>query len=77
MGANDYSISEIPYTVKLMNVRTDTLHRILFQDTIRAEDSIETEYLRGFYITNIPNDEDSFYVKMEVDHAFDCRRLLY
>lgn len=68
---NYYSISEIPYTVKLMNVRTDTLHRILFRDTIRAGDSIETEFLRGFYITNIPNDEDSFYVKMEVDHAFD------
>ncbi|MBK8981370.1 MAG: T9SS type A sorting domain-containing protein [Ignavibacteria bacterium] len=66
-----YSISEIPYTVKLYNKRTDTLHRILFQDTIHSNDSIETEFLRGFYIEDIPNDEDSFYVKLEVNESFE------
>ncbi|MCB0728086.1 MAG: T9SS type A sorting domain-containing protein [Ignavibacteriae bacterium] len=66
-----YSITEIPYTVKLINKRTDTLHRVLYQDTIHAGDSIETEYLRGFYISDIPNGEDSFYVKLDVDENFD------
>lgn len=54
-----------------MNKTSGQLHRILFQDTISVVDSVETEFLRGYYITNIPNDEDSFYVKLEVDHAFD------
>jgi len=66
-----YDISEIPYSVKLYNHSTGQLHRVLFQDTVHAEDSIETEYLRGFFMTDIPNDEDSFYVKLEPDDAFD------
>ncbi|HQY20202.1 MAG TPA: T9SS type A sorting domain-containing protein [Ignavibacteria bacterium] len=65
------SISSVPYTVNLYNKSTGLLHRTLFQDTIHGEDSIETEFLRGFFITNIPNGEDSFYVKLEPDNSFD------
>jgi len=43
----------------------------LFQDTIRDKDSVETESLRGYYITDIPNGVDSFYVKLEVDEEFE------
>jgi photosystem II stability/assembly factor-like uncharacterized protein len=41
--------------------------RELFRDTIKIEDSVETEYLRGFIITGIPNGTDSFYVQLFVD----------
>lgn len=66
-----YSISEIPYTVNLYNKTTGLLHRILFQDTIKDQDSTETEFLRGYYITDIPNGVDSFYIQMEVDEEFN------
>lgn len=71
MCVNAYSISQIAYTVNLYNKTTGLLHRRLFQDTIRDKDSIETESLRGFYIYDVPNGEDSFYVKLEVDDNFD------
>jgi hypothetical protein len=68
---NYHSISGIPYTVNLYNKTTGLLHRTLFQDTIRDQDSVETESLRGYYITDIPNGADSFYVKLEVDEEFE------
>jgi hypothetical protein len=68
---NYHSISGIPYTVNLYNKTTGLLHRTLFQDTIRDKDSVETESLRGYYITDIPNGADSFYVKLEVDEEFE------
>ena len=64
----DAVINEVRYSVDLMNKSTDSLHRVLYSDTIHADDSIATEYLRGYYITGIPNGEDSFYVKITVNN---------
>ena len=58
---------EIEYKVKLMNKTTETMHKLLAQDTIHSGDTIQVEYLEGFIITNVPNGSDSFYVQMEVD----------
>ncbi|HMQ70348.1 MAG TPA: hypothetical protein PKA90_15235 [Ignavibacteria bacterium] len=66
--ANDAVINEVKYTIDLMNKTTGLRHRILYSDTIHAEDSLATEVLRGFYITNIPNGADSFYVQINVNN---------
>ena len=66
--ANDAVINEVKYSVDLMNKTTGLLHRVLYSDTIHAEDSVATEVLRGYYITDIPNGEDSFYVQININN---------
>ena len=51
-----------------MNNTTGLRHRILYSDTIHAEDSVATEVLRGFYISSIPNGADSFYVQININN---------
>lgn len=65
---NDVVVNNLRYNVNLINKSTELLHRVLYSDTLHAEDSVATEFLRGFYITNIPNDEDSFYVQISVNN---------
>ncbi len=55
------------FDVNLLIKSTNQLQRNLFSDTILFEDSIETEYLRGFIIDNIQNGTDSFYIQLVVD----------
>ena len=55
------------YKVELIKKSDESVFRNLFDDMIKEEDSIETEYLRGFIITGISGGTDSFYVKMTVD----------
>ena len=61
-------INEVKYSVDLMNKTTGLLHRVLYSDTIHAEDSVATEVLKGFNITSIPNGADSFYVQIKVNN---------
>ncbi|MFZ4589969.1 MAG: T9SS type A sorting domain-containing protein [Ignavibacteria bacterium] len=57
----------IKYHVNLVNFTSGSIHRELFRDTIKIEDSIGISYLRGYVINNIPNGTDSFFVQMVVD----------
>ena len=64
----DAVVNPVQYSVNLMNKSSGLLHRVLYQDTIHLDDSIATEFLRGYYITDIPNGEDSFYVQISVNN---------
>ncbi len=64
----DAVVNPVRYSVNLMNKTSGLLHRVLYQDTIHTDDSVATEFLRGYYITDIPNDEDSFYVQISVNN---------
>ncbi|MCX6165057.1 MAG: T9SS type A sorting domain-containing protein, partial [Ignavibacteriae bacterium] len=55
------------FQVDLISSTTGEHLRVLFRDTVKLEDSVEAEYLRGFIITGIPNGTDSFYVQLSVD----------
>ena len=62
------AINHIQYDVNLRKKSTGELQRLLYHDKINVCDSIETEYLRGYHITDINNDEDSFYVEVHVNN---------
>lgn len=64
----DAVVNPVRYSVNLVNKTSGLLHRVLYQDTIHTDDSVATEFLRGYYITDIPNDEDSFYVQISVNN---------
>jgi|WetSurMetagenome_2_1015567.scaffolds.fasta_scaffold04367_7 hypothetical protein len=57
----------LKYHVDLIHLSTGNIFRELFRDTINVEDSVDTEYLRGFIITGIQNGTDSFYVQLSID----------
>lgn len=60
-------VQEIEYWVNLINKTTNTKHRELAHDTLRAGDSIQIEFLEGFIIDQISGGSDSFYVRLEID----------
>jgi hypothetical protein len=64
----DAVVNPVKYSVNLMNKSSGLLHRVLYADTIHLDDSIATEFLRGYFITDIPNGEDSFYVQISVNN---------
>ena len=57
----------LKYHVNLINSQTGQVHRELFKDTVNVEDTLGTEYLRGFIINNIANGSSEFYIQMVVD----------
>jgi hypothetical protein len=61
---NEYS--PVRYRLNLINNSTQSLDRVLFEDTISAEDSVEIQFLRGYVINELPY-SDSFYVQIEVN----------
>jgi hypothetical protein len=65
--ASEDGFRQIKFHVELINKSTGASLRVLFGDTVRYEDSVETEYLRGYVITGIQNGTDSFYVQLFVD----------
>jgi len=50
-----------------MNYTSGQIERELFKDTIKNEDTIGTEFLRGFVIKGLSNQTDSFFVQLFVD----------
>ena len=61
------AINPLKYHVNLVNATSGQIHRELFRDTIKTEDSVGIEYLRGYVINNIDKGTDQFYVQMIVD----------
>jgi hypothetical protein len=57
------------FNVSLFKNSTNEIQQLLFRDTIKTEDSIQSEYLRGFIINNIHGGSDSFYVKIIIDSS--------
>ncbi|MFZ4589971.1 MAG: T9SS type A sorting domain-containing protein [Ignavibacteria bacterium] len=60
-------INPLKYHVNLVNASSGQIHRELFRDTIKTEDSIGIEFLRGYVINNIDKGTDQFYIQMIVD----------
>jgi len=74
LGANgkytalpEQTMQPLKYHVNLVNSTTSQIHRELFRDTIKVEDSIGIDFLRGYVINNISNGSDQFYVQMIID----------
>ncbi len=59
----------LAYHVNLVNYTQNRIEKELFKDTVRISDSVSTEFLRGFVITDLESSSDSFYVRLEVDTA--------
>lgn len=62
----DGVFSTIRYDVNLVRKSDDSVERLLFSDTVHAEDSVESIYLRGYVIENL-GEADSFYVQVVVN----------
>lgn len=67
VGDSVGNFHQMEYWVKLMNKTTEQMQQLLAHDTVQTGDTIETQYLEGFIVHNIPGGFDSFYVKLEVD----------
>ncbi len=67
MSLNPQSFQNLVYHVNLMNYTSGQIERELFKDTIKNEDTIGTEFLRGFVIKGLSNQTDSFFVQLFVD----------
>jgi hypothetical protein len=67
IATNTANFQEIKYHVCLMNSNTGEVFQELFRDTVKYEDSVETEYLRGYIISGIQNGTDNFYLQLFVD----------
>ena len=61
------SFSTLAYRVNLVNYTQNKIEKELFKDTVKISDSVSTEFLRGFVITDLQSSTDSFYVRLEVD----------
>ena len=60
------AFSTIRYDVNLVRKSNNSVERLLFSDTVHAEDSVESVYLRGYVINNLSS-ADSFYVQTVVN----------
>ena len=60
------AFSTIRYDVNLVRKSDNSVERLLFSDTVHAEDSVESVYLRGYVINNLSS-ADSFYVQTVVN----------
>jgi hypothetical protein len=56
------------FNVSLFRQSNGQLQQLLFSDTLLYKDSVETEYLRGFFMSNFGS-PDSFYVQMSIDSS--------
>jgi Secretion system C-terminal sorting domain len=61
------AMQPLKYHVNLVNSNTRQIHRELFRDTIKTEDSVSIEFLRGYVINNIDKGTDQFFLQMVVD----------
>jgi hypothetical protein len=62
------TFTEKRFTVNLMRKSNNELFSQLVSDTIHAEDTISSQYLRGFvFSSDILSNVDSFYVQMVID----------
>jgi hypothetical protein len=57
------------FSVSLFKNSTNEIQQLLFRDTINIEDSIQSEYLRGFIINDIHGGSDSFYIQIIIDSS--------
>ncbi|HEY5534885.1 MAG TPA: T9SS type A sorting domain-containing protein [Ignavibacteria bacterium] len=69
LSINQQVPEPMKYHVNLVNKSSGQLLRELFRDTVKVEDSVNLEFLRGYIIKGIANGSDSFYVQLLVDPA--------
>ncbi len=61
------AMQPLKYHVNLVNASSGQIQKELFRDTIKTEDSVGIEFLRGYVIDRIDKGTDQFYIQMIVD----------